>query len=205
MFPSENPRNALQKQETPEQGRQSQRLARRPRTRRCLLKACERRYRPRRGLQRYCSYRCRAAARAWSLWKAQERYRATAAGQEKRRAQSQRYRERVRRSKEHALVAVEAAVRVISTDFFRGFVRPAWLLREFRAEPEITTARVLFEDMPAGSSARLGAGAPLARAAGRVRTDGIALFPKWSMRSWPQAQVAPGDRLDILTALRRSN
>jgi hypothetical protein len=95
-------------------------VTRRPRTRLCLLKGCERRYRPRRGLQRYCSYHCREAARAWSLWKAQERYRATAGGREKRRAQSQRYRERMLRSKEHGLVAAEAAARVISTDFFSG-------------------------------------------------------------------------------------
>jgi hypothetical protein len=201
---SENPANAPPNQETPEQRWRPQRLTRRPRTRRCLLKGCERRYRPRRGLQRYCSYRCREAARAWSRWKAQERYRATAAGQEKRRAQSQRYRERVRRRKEQALEAAEATARVISTDFFRGLVRPAWLLREFRAEPEIPTATVLFEGVSAGSGARLGAGAALARAAGRVRTDGNAMLPTWSMRFWPRARVAPGDRLDILTDLRRS-
>lgn len=40
---------------------------------------------------------------------------------------------------------------------FRGIVRPAWLLREFRAEPEIATATVLFEDMPTSSGAYLGA------------------------------------------------
>jgi hypothetical protein len=82
------------------------------------LKGCERRYRPRRGLQRYCSYHCREAARVWSRWKARERYRATAGGQEKRRAQSQRYRERVRRRKEHTFVAAEPAARVITTHLF---------------------------------------------------------------------------------------
>jgi hypothetical protein len=40
---------------------------------------------------------------------------------------------------------------------FRAFVRPAWLLREFRAEPEIATITVLFEGMPTGSGACLGA------------------------------------------------
>jgi hypothetical protein len=165
MRPCENPPSALQNQETSAQRRRAQRLARRPRTRRCLLKGCERRYHPRRGLQRYCSYHCREAARAWSRWKAQERYRATPTGQEKRRAQSQRYRERVRRKKEQPLEAAGAVARVITTDFFRGLVRPAWLLRELRAEPEIATATVLFEGVPTGSPARLGAGAALARAA----------------------------------------
>ena len=119
MRPCENPPSALQNQETSAQRRRAQRLARRPRTRRCLLKGCERRYHPRRGLQRYCSYHCREAARAWSRWKAQERYRATPTGQEKRRAQSQRYRERVRRKKEQPLEAAGAVARVITTDFFR--------------------------------------------------------------------------------------
>jgi hypothetical protein len=115
MGPSKNLRSALQNQEAPEHGR---RLSRRPRTRRCLLKGCERCYHPRRGLQRYCSYGCRVSARAWSLWKAQGRYRATAAGKEKRRAQSQRYRERMRKSKKQALVASQAAAWGISTHPF---------------------------------------------------------------------------------------
>ena len=60
---------------------------------------------------------------------------------------------------------------------FRGLVRPTWLLREFRAEPEIATATVLFEDMPPGSGACPGAGAALARATGRVRICGKLHFP----------------------------
>jgi len=114
----ENPRSALQNQETPKQRRRPHHLTRRPRIRLCLLKGCERHYRPRRGLQRYCSYHCREAARVWSLWKAQERYRATAGGQEKRRGQSQRYRDRVRRRKEHTFVAADPAARVITTHLF---------------------------------------------------------------------------------------
>ena len=39
--------------------------------RRCLLKGCEQRFRPRQARQRYCSEQCRQAARAWSRWKAQ--------------------------------------------------------------------------------------------------------------------------------------
>jgi hypothetical protein len=67
-----------------------------PRARHCLLKGCERRFDPRRAAQRYCSEECRRAARRWSRWKAQQSYRATAAGKDKRNEQSRRYRERVR-------------------------------------------------------------------------------------------------------------
>jgi hypothetical protein len=67
--------------------------------RRCLLKGCEQRFHPRQPRQRYCSERCREAARKWSRRKAQERYRETAAGQQKRNGQSRRYRERVKSRK----------------------------------------------------------------------------------------------------------
>src|SRR5438105_10825775 len=43
--------------------------------------------------------RCRKAARQWSRWKAQQRYRATTAGKQKRNGQSQRYREHVKSRK----------------------------------------------------------------------------------------------------------
>jgi hypothetical protein len=56
------------------------RSPRRPPTRRCLLKGCEQRFHPRQARQRYCSQRCREAARKWSRHKAQERYRETVAG-----------------------------------------------------------------------------------------------------------------------------
>jgi hypothetical protein len=69
---------------------------RQPRTRQCLLKGCERWFRPRRASERYCSSKCRQEARKWSRWKAQLKYRATLAGREKRKGQSRRYRERVR-------------------------------------------------------------------------------------------------------------
>ena len=90
-----------------------------PRSRRCLLKECERRFRPRRARQRYCSEPCRKAARAWSRWKAQESYRATAAGKRKRNGQSRRYRERVRSRKLPVGEAVPDAARVITQKFFR--------------------------------------------------------------------------------------
>lgn len=167
MGPSENPPNPPPNQERT--GCQRRRcLTRRPRTRRCLLKGCEKRYRPRQAWQRYCSPECREAARAWSRWKAQQRYRATAAGQEKRRAQCRHYRERVRSRKAQAWEAAPAAARVITVNFFRGRLRPAGLLPQIHPHPEIATATVLFEGVSAGSGARPGAGTALASHAGRI-------------------------------------
>jgi len=112
------PESAPSHPENQEVGRRK-RLARRARARRCLLKGCERRFRPRQAQQRYCSEQCRKAARAWSRWKAQERYRDTAAGKQKRNGQSRRYRERVRDGKPPAGEAVPDAARVITKKFFR--------------------------------------------------------------------------------------
>lgn len=110
----ENPTNRREKQEA------TRRKRRRyvPRTRRCLLKGCEQCFRPRQARQRYCSAQCRKAARAWSRWKAQETYRATAGGKQKRNGQSRRYRERARKRKPPADEAVPGAARVITTEFF---------------------------------------------------------------------------------------
>jgi hypothetical protein len=105
------------------------RLPRRPRMRRCLLKGCEQRFAPGQARQRYCSEECREAAREWSLWKAQERYRATRDGQQQRNGQSRRYRERVKNRKPPEPEAVNEAARVITTEhFFRSLLRPARLL-----------------------------------------------------------------------------
>jgi hypothetical protein len=64
------------------------------RERRCLLKGCERPFQPRHPLARYCSDACRQAARRWTQWKANQRYRASDHGRCRRRGQS--YRHRVR-------------------------------------------------------------------------------------------------------------
>jgi hypothetical protein len=109
---SERPTSDPQNQEP------SRQPARRPRTRVCLLKGCEQPFRPQQASERYCSAACREQARAWSEWKAQQKYRATPAGKEKRKAQSQRYRERVRNGKEPTGEAVDEAARVISPNFF---------------------------------------------------------------------------------------
>jgi hypothetical protein len=117
MGPSENPTSLSPNQErTRRQRRKHPR--RRPRTRRCLLKGCENRYRPRRARQHYCSPECQQAARAWARWKAQQRYRATAVGKQRRNGQSRRYRERVRNRKPPGPEAVPEAARVITKNFF---------------------------------------------------------------------------------------
>jgi hypothetical protein len=91
---------------------------RRPRTRGCLLKGCGQRFRPVEARQRDCSQQCRQAARQWSRWKAQEKYRGTPAGKQKRNGQSRRYRERVRNRKPPRSEAVPEAARVITKNFF---------------------------------------------------------------------------------------
>jgi hypothetical protein len=95
---------------------------RRPRRRCCLLKGCERRFLPRRAGQRYCSEECRREARRWSRWKAQQSYRATAPGKDKRNGQSRRYRQRVRDRLPAAPEAVAVPARVITHNFFSSAV-----------------------------------------------------------------------------------
>jgi hypothetical protein len=147
------------------------RLARRPRTRRCLLKGCEQRFRPRHVRQRYCSEGCRKAARKWSLWKDQQRYRKTAAGRQKRNGQSRRYRERVKSRKTPEPEAVDDPARVITTEhFFRLLLRPAGLLRGLRAGAAKSLATFLFARMPARAGAGRAAGAAVETGADLIRT-----------------------------------
>jgi hypothetical protein len=159
MGPPKSPTSHPENQE----GGRHKRSACRPRSRRCLLKGCEQRFRPRRGRQRYCSEECRKAARAWSRWKAQESYRATVTGKQKRNGQSRRYRERVRSRKPPAGEAVPEAARVITKKFFRRLLRPAWLLRRVRAPAALAVAALLFARVPACDGARLGTRAALAK------------------------------------------
>jgi hypothetical protein len=148
-----------------QEGRRN-RLPHRARTRVCLLKGCEQRFHPRQACQRYCSGECRKAARRWSRWKAQQRYRKTAAGQQQRNGQSRRYRERVKSRKRPEPEAVDDAARVIATEhFFRSFVRPAWLLRKLHAPAAKPFTTLLFARVPARVGARPGTGAALATGA----------------------------------------
>jgi hypothetical protein len=164
MGPPENPTRQLEKQEAHGRKRQGGR----PRPRQCLLKGCERRFRPKHARQRYCSPQCREAARAWSGWKARRVYRATAAAKQKRNRQSQRYRKRVKERKPPEKEAVSETARVISKNFFRLCLRPARLLRMLPALPAIAPATILFPGVSACDGARLGTRATLAKAARTV-------------------------------------
>lgn len=179
MGPPESPTRHPENQEA---GRRK-RAARRPRMRRCLLKGCEQRFHPRQARQRYCSERCREAARKWSRWKAQQRYRATRVGQQKRNGQSRCYRERVKSRKPTEPEALNEAARVITTeDFFRSSMRPAGLLRRIRAGAAKSLTALLLARLSARHGARLGAGATLA--AGARLNPGI-LIPR---QHWPYIQ-----------------
>jgi len=165
MGPSESPTGYPENQE----GRRK-RLAHRPRTRLCLLKGCEQRFHPQQWRQRYCSKRCGKAARTWSRWKAQQRYRKTRAGKQKRNGQSRLYRERVRSRKPAEPEAVDEAARVITKKFFRVLLRPARLLRKLRAGAAKSLATILLAGMPACAGARPGTGAALERSAHLIST-----------------------------------
>lgn len=160
----ENPTNRREKQDAT----QRKRSGCAPRTRRCLLKGCGQCFRPRQARQRYCSAQCRRKARVWLRWKAQQSYRATAAGKQKRNGQSRRYRERVRNRKPPADEAPPEVARVITKDFFRCLLRPARLLRTVRAATAIPAATLLFATVPVCVGARRGARAALAADARRL-------------------------------------
>ena len=66
-----------------------------PRCRRCLLKGCERFYRPTRPQSRYCSAACGHAARRWRRRQASRRWRASEPGKARRREQCRRSRRRI--------------------------------------------------------------------------------------------------------------
>jgi hypothetical protein len=84
---------------------------RRFRRRRCLLKGCERSFRPSQPQGRYCSSACQEAARRWRYWHARKQYQSTEQGKARRRAQSRRYRERRRQQ----AAAVPVGVNGVST------------------------------------------------------------------------------------------
>ena len=167
MGPSENLTRPCRRQAAGRQKRQ----APRPRLRRCLLKGCEHRFRPRQARQRYCSEPCRKAARKWSRWKDQQRYRKTAAGRQKRNGQSRRYRERVKSRKTPEPEAVDDAARVITPEhFFRTHLRSAGVLRALRARSAKSVAALLLCIVPASVGAGAATGAALETGAHLVRT-----------------------------------
>jgi len=164
MGPNENPTRYGEGQAA----RAGKRPSRGPRTRRCLLKGCAERFRPRHARQRYCSDGCRKAARQWSEWKARQKYRVKAACKQKRNEQSRRYRERVKERKPAEKEVIPEAARVIPKKFFRRLLPPARLLRMLRALAAIAAATVLLTGVPACDGARLGTRAALAQEARRA-------------------------------------
>ncbi len=80
--------------------------------RRCLLKGCDRWFRPRQRRASYCSPACQKAARRWQRWHAARCYRATDRGKAQRRLQSQRHRSRVRERLAAAALASDVGQRV---------------------------------------------------------------------------------------------
>jgi hypothetical protein len=179
MGPSENPTPHRPKQVAARRGPPARR---RSLPRRCLLKGCERWFRPRHPQQRYCSASCRQAARKWSRWKSQARYRATVAGKEKRNGQSRRYRERVRSRKPAEKEAVAEPARVITNNFFRCLLRPAWLLRRIPPAAALAAAAVLLARVPARHGTRMGAGAALVGTARTGGGCGRAAAPEMTLR-----------------------
>jgi len=147
------------------------RQAWKPHPRCCLLKGCEQKFHPRQARQRYCSEHCRKEARKWSRWKAQQRYRETAAGRQKRNGQSGRYRERIKIRQAADSEAVNEAARVITQEhFFRAQLRPARVLRAVRAPAAKSSTALLFARLPACGGASAGARAALETGAHLIRT-----------------------------------
>jgi hypothetical protein len=99
MAPSEDRSTAEKNQAGHRRISGNRRQVRHPRGRACLLKGCERRFRPVHPQTRYCSEECREEARRWREWKARHHYRQSEGGKQKRRAQSRRYRLRSKRAR----------------------------------------------------------------------------------------------------------
>jgi hypothetical protein len=136
---------------------------RRPRSRRCLLKGCNRVYRADHPLQRYCGKACRDKAKKWHRWKAQQKYRATEAGKAKRTEQCRRRRKRGK-ARRLACEAATRGARVIPRQFFRSLLRSPWMLRKVCEQSAFSVAAVLLTRMPASVGARTGAGTAMERA-----------------------------------------
>ena len=137
----------------------------------CLLKGCEQRFDPRQPRQRYCGESCRTEARKWSRWKAQQKYRTTEGGKQKRNGQSRRYRERVESRKRPKPEAVNDTARVITNEhFFRAYVRPAGMLRAIYAAAAKSFAALLFAGLPTRPGTGAGARAALETETHLIRT-----------------------------------
>lgn len=97
---------------------------RRYRCRRCLLKGCERWFRPLRPQARYCSVGCQAAARRWRRWLASRGYRQREQGRQRRRDQSQRYRARVRERRQRVAAQLTSSAATAADEGQRPASQP---------------------------------------------------------------------------------
>lgn len=118
MGPTQNPSSSPPEKQCLRKPSPPKRRARRPRSRRCLLKGCESIFRPRNPLARYSCSACREAARQWRKWKAQQRYRKSPNGRQKRQAQSHRNRDRHKTAGSTRKTTCSCAARVIPIGFF---------------------------------------------------------------------------------------
>jgi len=134
--------------------KQARRRPARPRRRRCLLKGCEEWFQPACPQARYCRAECQRAAARWRQWKARRRYRSTEGGRECRRAQSRRRRQaELERRGERRATNCDASrpggsAWVIAQQEIFVLVRPAWLLRDLRADTPVTDAAILLAGLP---------------------------------------------------------
>ena len=155
MGPCEHPSTRLENQAIGIT-RHEKKRARRPRKRMCLLKGCDRVFRPEHRLARYCSEHCRNEAAHWRQWKARQQYRQTAHGKQVRRAQSRRYRVRQREQKKQRNDCLGGA-RVITRKFFFVLLRSPGVIRGIPTQPAVAAAALLFLRMSPVSRTRFGA------------------------------------------------
>jgi hypothetical protein len=128
------------------------------RRRRCLLKDCEQWFVPSHAQCRYCSVACRAIARQWRRWRAQQKYRASRHGRERRQQQACRYRQRWRAASTCAASGSCAAVTASST----------------RPSAPVDRAAAACPPMPPTSAAGVGGGSTLGcegRRAGKKKAN----------------------------------
>lgn len=139
----------------------------RPRARLCLLKGCEKLFKPASPQARYCSGSCQSEAACWRAWKAQEQYRQTEASRACRREQSRRRRKRLAEQKRRLETAGQPwrpAAWVIAQQEIFVLLRPARLLRDVRAHTSLASAAILLAALPACPRAGLGTRAAVAKA-----------------------------------------
>jgi len=103
-FPGDSRQAPPAQSDGPVEGARSERATDAPdvascgRRRQCLLKGCEQAFCPHHPLDRYCSDDCAARARRWSRARANQKYRASESGRQRRQAQCRRHRERCRQA-----------------------------------------------------------------------------------------------------------